>query len=518
MLENLVNCLKDPTVAIYSEETCRYSELPPYNPNKLYPEYPFNAKYINASGNDKPDAYSAVREIFHLLRYDNENYNTPNWNPLKDLIKPGQKVVIKPNFVLHLNEGGYSIYASLTHPSIIRAVADYCYIALKGKGFLSIIENPQMDCDFDEIKKIMSLDSLTAFYKENSNFDFKTIDTRRLKCKLDYEKGYYPADSFIVNDVADPLGYAIVDLGEESHLYNLEGIENLYGADFDRTFTVKNHTNGVHKYCVSKSILDADTVICIPKMKTHKKVGVTLNIKLLVGINGDKNYLAHYRVGTPGKKGDEFPDTKFKELELKRKILRWMHDKLLVKRTKFFDNVFLLLKSIGKHTQKLLVKLKILSMPEEKSKIGGGNWYGNDTAWRMAGDLSKIIIYADKEGVLHNKPQRNIFSLVDGIIAGEKNGPMSPMPKSIGSLVAGINILAVDTVCATFMGFDYKKIKMISELWKNNKRPIIEFSINDIKIISNDYKLSGNVLNNCHKYNFLPHENWQGYIEIKNDR
>jgi len=40
----------------------------------------------------------------------------------------------------------------------------------------------------------------------------------------------------------------------------------------------------------------------IPKMKVHGKVGVTLNLKGLVGVNTDKNYLIHYRVGTPKEK------------------------------------------------------------------------------------------------------------------------------------------------------------------------------------------------------------------------
>ncbi|MHB8336539.1 MAG: DUF362 domain-containing protein [Ignavibacteriaceae bacterium] len=511
--QNILDCRLDPKVAIFSDENCKYSDVPPYHPNKIYPEYPFNTENINLLKEEKPDGYYAVREIFYLLGYDKENYNTKNWNPLGELIKPGQKVVIKPNFVLHINEGGFDIYASLTHPSVIRAVADYCLIALKGSGSLSIVENPQMDCDFEEIKKIMSLESISDFYRKVANFEFRILDTRRLKCKLNYDKGYYPADSFIINDNADPLGYAIIDIGKDSFLEGLEGIENLYGADFDRTFTVKNHTNGVHKYCVSKSILDADTVICIPKMKTHKMVGVTLNIKLLVGINGDKNYLAHFRVGSPGEKGDEFPDTKHKEVELKRKLFRWMQDNLLIKRTKYFDWIFLLVKRIGKYGQNLLIRLKLINKPRGDDKISGGNWYGNDTAWRMAADLSRILIYADREGIMHEEPQRKIFSIIDGIIAGEKDGPMAPMPKMIGSMVAGENILAVDTACATFMGFDYKKIKMLSELWNNTKRPLAFFNTDETNVVSNDNLLNNKNVKNCYKYKFLPHTNWLGEIE-----
>ena len=54
----------------------------------------------------------------------------------------------------------------------------------------------------------------------------------------------------------------------------------------------------------------AEVLISLPKLKTHKKVGVTLSLKNLVGINGDKNYLPHFCIGTPDEGGDEFPDSK----------------------------------------------------------------------------------------------------------------------------------------------------------------------------------------------------------------
>ncbi|HPG38208.1 MAG TPA: DUF362 domain-containing protein [bacterium] len=463
----------------------------------------------------KVDAYHAVREIFRLLEYDKKHYNTKTWNPLSEIIEPGQTVVIKPNFVLHLNYAGHDIFSSLTHPSIIRAVADYCYIALKGTGSVSIVENPQMDCDFNEIERLMSLRSLTQFYKQTAGLDFKIYDTRRLQCKMALNKGYYPAESFIYNDKADPAGYVTIDLGMDSFLDRLSGIENLYGADYDRKFTVENHTNGVHKYCVSRSILKADTVICIPKMKTHKKVGVTLNIKLLVGINGDKNYLAHYRVGSPNNKGDEYPDQLQNTTKARRKIYRWMYDHLLTKRRPFFDKLFLSIKFI--ETQ-VINFLRLVTFRKKKAiaeKIGGGNWYGNDTAWRMSADLSKILLYANSEGIMQEKPQRKVFSIIDGIVAGEGDGPMSPEPKHVGTLVAGKNILAVDTAAVTFMGFDYKKIKMLALLWDNKKYPITRFPVSDTYIYSNDESLAGKRSDTCEKYQFKPHKNWVGHIEIR---
>ena len=53
--------------------------------------------------------------------------------------------------------------------------------------------------------------------------------------------------------------------------------------------------------------MDADVFINIPKLKSHKKVGLTCALKNLVGINANKNWLPHHTEGTPDKGGDQFP-------------------------------------------------------------------------------------------------------------------------------------------------------------------------------------------------------------------
>lgn len=513
-MREIVDSRKSNIVAIFNDESCRYSYNPPYHPNKLYPEYPFDEKFVDNSFVGL-DAYEAVRNLFYLLGYDIKNFGTRNWNPLGHLIKPGYKVVLKPNFVLHFNEAGYDIFASLTHPSIIRAIADYCFIALKGEGTLVIAEAPQMNCELDKLEEIMNLNSVFDFYHKEAKIDFKLIDIRKLTCKFDYDKGYFPSDSFVVNENADPLGYEIIDLGEDSYLHDLPGLENLYGADYDRKFTVMNHSNGVHKYCVSKTVLSADTVICIPKLKTHKKVGVTLNIKLLVGINGDKNYLAHYRIGTPEQNGDEFPPSNKADINLYRRFTRFFSDHFFAKRSKLGDKLFLMIKSVAQPTLNFLRKKKIITPPDQYDRVYGGNWWGNDTAWRMALDLARIFLYANSSGEMTDKPQRNILSIVDGIIAGEGDGPMSPQPKNIGTLIGGENILAVDTAASTLMGFDYQKIKMIKYGWEEIKYPLAHFNPECTKVISNDKLLDGKNVYTCTKYKFEPHRNWCGHIEIE---
>ena len=76
---------------------------------------------------------------------------------------------------------------------------------------------------------------------------------------------------------------------------------------------------GRHEYAISRSPLEADVFISIPKLKTHKKCGITVNLKGLVGINANKNWLPHYSFGAPEDGGDQFDKG-----SLKTKFENWI--------------------------------------------------------------------------------------------------------------------------------------------------------------------------------------------------
>ena len=70
-----------------------------------------------------------------------------------------------------------------------------------------------------------------------------------------------------------------------------------------------------------------------------------------------------------------------------------------------------------------------------------GAWYGNDTAWRMTLDLNNIIHYSDKNGIIKKDQQiRKNLVLVDGIIGGEGEGPLSPIKVETKSLIFSDNL------------------------------------------------------------------------------
>ena len=72
-------------------------------------------------------------------------------------MKRGDKVVVKPNFVLSRHSRGGDLFSIITHPSVLRAVIDYVYKALEGEGSIIIADAPQMDCNFQELMKATQL-------------------------------------------------------------------------------------------------------------------------------------------------------------------------------------------------------------------------------------------------------------------------------------------------------------------------------------------------------------------------
>jgi len=117
---------------------------------------------------------------------------------------------------------------------------------------------------------------------------------------------------------------------------------------------------------------------------------------------------------------------------------------------------------------------------------------------------------------LAGQPQRRVFHLIDGIIAGEGEGPLEPTARPVGILVAGYNSIAVDAVVARLMGFDYRKIPMILNAFSDPEFILAGFEPEDIRVISN--LSQWNALNltamGTNSLNFEPASGWKGFIEL----
>lgn len=101
-------------------------------------------------------AYSySMENINQALDILFENLNMDKKAPFKDIIQPGMKVFIKPNWVAsrwrescaHKDD----IYCVITHHNIIEAICDRVVNSLNGRGKIYIGDNPTIDADFNEL-------------------------------------------------------------------------------------------------------------------------------------------------------------------------------------------------------------------------------------------------------------------------------------------------------------------------------------------------------------------------------
>jgi len=469
-----------------------YPLAPPFHPPTLYPEYPHESRQVDATN----QVYEMVRQSFRLLGLDAGNFGTPNWNPLGHIISKGQRVLLKPNFVLHFNAGGGSLQAVITHPSIIRAVADYVMIALQGTGEIIIGDAPQMNCDYDRLFAKTGMDALAEYLKESCGrrgITVKTLDFRNEQTI--YKRG-------IVWERHPQAGSESIPvvLGAESFMEAIDTAK-LYGADYNRSATVQAHCPGYHEYLIARPVLESDVVISLPKLKVHRKVGTTLNLKNMVGINTDKNHLAHYRIGAKADGGDEMANPNWAD-RMERRLM----DSLLGKHWRSGRYPFLMWRAF----RKLLSKLQPAN---GQPRFTYGNWYGNDTAWRMALDLNRILLFADANGKLQPTQQRQYFSVIDGIIGGEGEGPLHTDDYPAGVVLAGSNPLAVDLMATQLMGFLPSEIALYRNGIEQMREWVAGFSVEKIGVKANSAEWRQRLQNGESIFNFRAAAGWQGKIE-----
>lgn len=413
-------------------------------------------------------------------------------------LKTGQTVLVKPNLVRESALDSDEWESVITNGEVIKLVCLKVAEQLQNRGKIIIADSPETDADFSKICQRLRLNELQQHFRQHTQIELLILDLRR--------EIWRKVDGVIVDKrphPGDPAGNVAINLGKQSCFYGKTN-EDYYGATFDKAETQRHHHGEVHEYLLARTPLSADVFISVPKLKTHKKAGITCCLKNLVGINADKNWLPHHTEGFPDQGGDQFPRKTVKtlgEFVLQEKIKALLKNSLFLSRLsapfkRFFRPIF----------------------GDTRQVIRSGNWYGNDTVWRMVLDLNKILFYFDASGRVRPHP-REFIGVVDGIIAGEGNGPLSPEPRSAGLLVIGRDPMAIDITCARLMGFDWRKIPTLSHALTLADFPItsVRNPDTDILLISNlpqlNQKLLGE-LEHTASLNFKPAPGWRGQIEL----
>ncbi len=432
--------------------------------------------------------YKMVEESLFLLGLDKDNYGKQTWNPLGKYIRPRNSVVIKPNLVLHKNyRKGYEddIECVFTQPEVVKPIIDYTIKALNGEGKIIVGDAPVQECDFEELIEKSGYRELIDEYK-GKGVDISLKDFRGVRSVSDY--------GVLHQSINENAEYCIVKLGKESEFNGVSDrvLKRIRITNYNPDELLKHHNENIHEYCVAKDILEADVIINMPKPKTHRKAGMTACLKNLVGINCRKEYLPHHTIGASSESGDEYKaKSKFKQCRTRNHDMfcKCVYEEKYIK-ARFYQVLVIL--------QDMTVKYFY------KDKTSFGSWSGNTTISKTTIDLNKILLYADKTGIIRKEKQRQLFNVCDMIISGEKNGPMAPTSKKVGLIISGENSYSIDMIISKMMGINVEllpTLKCAKEISGNIKICDID---EHIVIYSNDNKYDKadiNDLTGCIRYN-----------------
>jgi len=461
-----------------------------YSPDECFPEY----QHTHISARPNP-IYRGVRACLAQAGLDKTRVGSADWNPLGDYIKPGNHVFVLCNFVYHRrpSESRERFLAKCTHGSVLRTLVDYVLLAIGNTGSVLFGNAPVQSCIWDRVLADTGARVVEEFYRQRG-LRVRARDLRAFVAEYDVfgrELGHRV-------DETQPL--VTVDLGADSLLAMLDcpkgSAPRFRVDDYNPRRTDAYHSASSHRYVISRTILDADVVINLSKLKTHEKVGITCGLKGFVGAVGQKECLAHHRLGNPRRGGDEYPETSTTRYLLSS-LQDWVQQ---LESTQSFRGAFQILNAFIRRLLRIAGVIQL------------GSWHGNDTAWRMALDIARIVHYCESSGMMHSMQQRAILSFVDGVIGGEGDGPLSPKPVNSGILVFSDDVAVGDEAASCLMGFDPSKVAIIREAFSLQKYPLVHRFSDDAAVVCNGQPLSLTDLTEPTQYRYEAPRGWLGWM------
>lgn len=447
---------------------------------------------------DTASVFSKMVEVCSAKSYEEDLYSLIPDHVFSQVL-PGNTVILKPNWVMESHQYRPDDWEYvITHPAIITAVLRKVLARLGGEGKVVITDGPTTEASFSKLIARYPVDEWQRLARQ-AGVALELFDLR------DYE--WETRNGIVVRRKAlpgDPRGKTEVDLLDDASQFwgHRKSIRGYGGADYDRAEPNLAHDGHHNLYSVSRTVLEGDVFINLPKLKTHRKAGVTCCLKNLVGINTYKNYLPHHSEGVPSEGGDQFP-TDNVHARLEGPLMAFLKQHIL--KSPSLARVLSPFNTVGK-----------MVFGDTRQVIRSGNWYGNDTIWRMILDLNKVLLYANPDGSMREDiivNAKRYIGIVDAVLAGEGHGPLSPEPVNMGYILCGTNPVAIDAVGATLMGFDPLKIPTIARSFQVRRFPLCNFSLQEICVcIENNNFLLHN-LPEKYVVPFEPQFGWKDHIE-----
>jgi uncharacterized protein (DUF362 family) len=380
-----------------------------------------------------------VRMLLAEAGLDSSRYGSDRWNPLSDLIGPGDKVVIKPNWVYHENRSGRGMDCMVTHTAVIAAILEYVVAASPAE--IVIGDAPIQGCDFQSLCRQVGVDDLLSRFGSRARISIR-----------DFRATKRAGDRFAAPTLKSRRGmdeFVEFDLGASSWLEPVTTEDAEFRVTmYDPQALKKTHARARHRYLVAREVMDADVVINVPKLKTHKKAGITGALKNVVGINGLKDYLPHHRKGSAESGGDCYA----------RKSAFKTAGEACLDAANRSDRQRWIAAVLGGAAR---VATRLDEMFGGDRNMEGG-WHGNDTVWRTVLDLQRILNFGKSDSTVDSSPQRRVIHITDAIVAGEGDGPLYPSPVPLGVMTMALDPAAAEWVHALLMGFDPQKIPLVA--------------------------------------------------------
>jgi hypothetical protein len=378
---------------------------------------------------------------------------------------------------------------------VLRAVVDYAVLANRDAGLVSFGNAPIQSCDYTRVSQETGIRAVQEFY---ANLGFPNMGPHDLR-SFSSKRTFFGA--LLGTKCSDPDLVVNVDLGKESLLEDL--FQNrrplLRIGDYPPELTMSYHEPGKHVYAISRRVLDADVIISVPKLKTHQKVGITCALKGTVGAIARKECLAHHQHGSPEVGGDEYPRYTY---------LRQVASRLA-------DRAGSLDMSFRANVMRVFSKAYNRLFRIGRAGIMGGSWYGNDTAWRMTLDIARLLIYARTDGTISDMPVRRHIGFVDGIVGGQGEGPLRPIPRHTSAVLFSPDVCALDFASALVMGYDPMKIPLVRNAFSPHSHPIAPDTIQGLSLLLNGKPTSGHEVVHEFAPPYRPPKGWRGHLETE---
>ena len=413
-------------------------------------------------------------------------------------------VVIKPNWVQEANEEKDEEWeAVIFSPDLLIFVVRSISSRLCARSTVTLCDAPHTYASFEKIVGRGDLrNRIEILSRDYPDITFEILDLRREIWRRDGKVVVERKEN-----KPDPRGYVRYNLGTQSLFFGHPGEGQYYGADYDTEVVNRHHSGDIQEYLLAGTPIACDFFVNCAKLKTHKKTGLTACLKNLVGINGDKNWLPHHTRGSEDSGGDEFPGNMAVSGQLESKL------KALGKR------LAIRFGGIGLLAFKIMRNAGIMFLGDSNKSIRNGNWWGNNTCWRMVLDLNRCLLLGNLDGSfrpLSNK--KPYLGIVDGIVGGEGSGPISPTPIESKVVIAGDCPLEVDMTCARLMGFDMGKIPLVSKGMELDLFGPGKHYVDKDTVLINDHRIGECVNLECVRMAgdraFEPHFGWKGMIEL----